>query len=154
MVRERINEAVKAAMKAKDAPRLSALRMITAALKDREIAARVEPGGGGPLADEQIFQVLQKMIKQREESAAQYRQGKREDLVAKEEAEIVVCREFLPKAMDAAAVEAAVKATVAELGATTIKDMGKVMGALKAKYTGQMDFGKAGAVVKGLLGAG
>lgn len=154
MLREQINEAVKQAMKAKDAPRLSTLRMITAALKDREIAARVEPGGGGPLADEQIFQVLQKMIKQREESAVQYRQGKREDLVAKEEAEIAVCREFLPQAMDAAAVEAAVKAAVAELGATTIKDMGKVMGALKAKYTGQMDFGKAGAVVKGLLGAG
>jgi len=154
MLRERINDAVKDAMRAKDAPRLSTLRMITAALKDREIAARVEPGGGGPLGDEQIFQVLQKMIKQREESVAQYRQGKREDLVAKEEAEIGVCREFLPQAMDAAAVEAAVKATVAELGATTIKDMGKVMGALKAKYAGQMDIGKAGAVVKGLLGAG
>jgi len=152
MLRERINDAVKDAMRAKDAPRLSALRMITAALKDREIAARIEPGGGGPLSDEQIFQVLQKMIKQREDSAAQYRQGKREDLVAKEEAEIAVCREFMPQAMDAAAVDAAVKATVTELGATTIKDMGKVMSALKAKYAGQMDFGKAGAVVKRLLG--
>ena len=154
MLRERINEAVKQAMKAKQADRLSALRMITSALKDREIAARVEPGGGGPLAEEQIFQVLQKMIKQREESAVQYRQGNRPDLADKEEAEIGICREFLPQAMDAAAVEVAVKSAVAELGATSIKDMGKVMGALKAKYAGQMDFGKASGIVKGLLGAG
>jgi len=154
MLRDRINESVKEAMKAKDAARLSALRMITAALKDREIASRVAPGGGGPLADEQIFQVLQKMIKQREDSAAQYRQGKRADLADKEEAEIAVCLEFLPKGMDAAETEAAVKAVIAEVGATSIKDMGKVMGALKTKYPGRMDFGKANAVVKGVLTAG
>lgn len=154
MLRDRINESVKEAMKAKDAPRLSALRMITAALKDREIAARVEPGGGGPLADDQIFQVLQKMIKQREDSATQYRQGNRPELAAKEDAEIAVCREFLPQGMDAAEMEAAVKAMVAELGASSMKDMGKVMGALKAKYAGRMDFGKANAVVKGALTPG
>lgn len=154
MLRDRINESVKAAMKAKDAARLSALRMITSALKDREIAARVEPGGGGPLSDEQIFQVLQKMIKQREDSAAQYRQGKRPELADKEEAEIGVCLEFLPKGMEPAEVEAAVKAVIAEVGGSSIKDMGKVMGALKAKYAGRMDFGKANAVVKGVLTAG
>jgi len=154
MLRDRINESVKQAMKAKDAARLSALRMITAALKDREIAARTEPGGGGPLADEAIFQVLQKMIKQREDSAQQFRQGNRPELAAKEDAEIAVCREYLPQAMDAAAVEAAIRAVVAETGAASVKDMGKVMAALKAKYAGQMDFGKASAVVKGMLGAG
>jgi uncharacterized protein len=154
MLRDRINDAVKDAMKAKDAPRVSALRMITAALKDREIAARVEPGGGGPLADEQIFQVLQKMIKQREDSAQQFRAGNRPELAAKEEGEIAVCREFLPKGMDAAEMEAAVKAAIAETGAASMKDMGKVMGALKAKHAGKMDFGKANALIKGMLGAG
>jgi uncharacterized protein len=154
MLRDRINDAVKDAMKAKDAPRVSALRMITSALKDREIAARVEPGGGGPLADEQIFQVLQKMIKQREDSAEQFRAGKRPELAAKEEAEIAVCREFLPKAMDAAEMEAAVKAAVAEVGAASMKDMSKVMAALKTKYTGQIDMGKANALVRGMLAAG
>jgi uncharacterized protein len=154
MLRERINEAVKQAMKAKQTERLSALRMITSALKDREIAARVEPGGGGPLADEQIFQVLQKMIKQREDSAQQYRQGNRPELAAKEEAEIEVCREFLPRAMDASELEAAVMAAVVETGASSIKDMGKVMAALKAKHAGRMDFGKANAVLKGKLTAG
>jgi uncharacterized protein YqeY len=154
MLRDRINDAVKDAMKARDAARVSALRMITSALKDREIAARTEPGGGGPLSDEQIFQVLQKMIKQREDSAAQYIAGKRPELAAKEEAEIAVCREYLPRAMDASEVEAAVKAAVVETGASSLKDMGKVMAALKAKHAGRMDFGKANAVVKGMLGAG
>ena len=154
MLRERINEAVKEAMKAKQADRLSALRMITSALKDREIAARVEPGGGGPLAEAQIFQVLQKMIKQREDSAQQFRAGNRPELAAKEEGEIGVCREFLPKGMDASEMEAAVKAAIAETGAASMKDMGKVMGALKAKHAGKMDFGKANALIKGMLGAG
>ena len=153
MLRDRINDAVKLAMKAREADRLSALRMITAALKDREIAARTEPGGGGPLGEEQIFQVLQKMIKQREDSAAQFTQGNRPELAAKEEAEIGICREFLPQAMDAGEVEAAVRAVVAEVGAQSVKDMGKVMGALKARFTGRMDFGKANVVVKGMLGA-
>lgn len=145
-LRERVQVAVKEAMKAKAADRLSALRMITAAIKDREIAAR---GEGGEVGEADILALLGKMVKQRQESAKAYAAGARPELEAKELAEIQVITEFLPRQMSAAEVDAAITAAIGETGASSIKDMGRVMGALKAKYTGQMDFGAVGALIKG-----
>ena len=148
-LRERLQATVKDAMKAKDAARLSTLRMMGAAIKDREIAAR---GEGAEVGEGDILALLGKMVKQRQESAKAYAEGNRPELEAKELAEIAVITEFLPQQLTAAEVEAAIGAAVKETGATSIKDMGRVMGALKAKYTGQMDFGAAGALIKGRLG--
>ena len=148
-LRERLQAAVKEAMKAKEAARLSTLRMMGAAIKDREIAAR---GDGAEVGEGDILALLGKMVKQRQESAKAYAEGGRPELEAKELAEIVVLTGFLPQQLTGAQVEAAIAAAVAEAGATSLKDMGRVMAALKAKYTGQIDFGAAGALIKARLG--
>jgi uncharacterized protein len=149
-LRAQFTAELKTAMLAKDAPRVSALRMITARLKDVDIAAR--PKGITAVPDEEIIAMLRGMVKSRRESADLYRQGNRADLVAKEEAEITVIESFLPQQMDDAALEAAVAAAIAETGATGIKEMGKVMAALKAKHGAVLDMGKVGPVVKAKLG--
>ncbi|MDR5654635.1 GatB/YqeY domain-containing protein [Ruixingdingia sedimenti] len=150
-MRERLSAALKAAMKAQEADRLSALRLINAAIKDRDIAARTGEGGEGGVSDAEILAILGKMVKQRQESARIYEEGGRLELAEKELAEIRVIEEFLPRQLSAAEVEAAIDAAVAEVGATGIRDMGKVMGVLKARHTGQMDFAAAGATVKARL---
>jgi uncharacterized protein len=149
MLRDAVTAQMKDAMKQGDKTRVGALRLIMAALKDREIEARGTAAGLTP-ADEMAL--LAKMVKTRQESVTIYEQAGRTDLVDQERAEIAVINEFLPTQMDEAAVKAAAQAAIAEIGAASIKDMGKVVGALKAKYPGQMDFAKASAVVKGLLG--
>ncbi len=151
-MRNAISEAMKAAMKAGDKRRLGALRLMLAAIKDRELG--IGTGGqvpSGPPTEADIVQVLQKMVKQRRDSIETYKQGKRQDLADQEAAEIAVIEEFLPKQMGEAEAKAAIAALVKELGATAPKDMGRVMGALKQRYAGQMDFGKASALVKELL---
>ena len=149
-LRAQLNDAMKDAMKAKDAGRLATVRMILAALKDKDIAARSETSRE-LLGDDEILGLLGKMIKQREESAAVYNQGGRPELAAKEREEISVIRSFMPRQMDDAETKAAIDAVIAETGAASVKDMGKVMGALKARYAGQMDFGKASAAIKDAL---
>ncbi|NEY91933.1 GatB/YqeY domain-containing protein [Tabrizicola oligotrophica] len=150
-LRDQLQTALKEAMKAKAADRLSTLRLVNAAIKDRDIASR---GDGGPeeIAEADILAVLGRMVKQRQESARAYEEGGRLELAEKEQAEIKVIEEFLPRQLDAAEVEAAIAAAVAEVGASSIRDMGKVMGVLKAKYTGQMDFGAVGPRIKDRLG--
>lgn len=154
-MRERINTAIKDAMKAGDKRRLSTLRLVNAAIKDRDIAARVDEKGRATgrdkIDDNEILALLQKMIKQRRESIETYAQGGRLDLVEQEEGEIAVIEEFLPQQMSEEETRAAVEALVAELGATGLKDMGRTMAALKERFTGRMDFGKASGLVKGLL---
>lgn len=150
-LRERINLALKEAMKARAADRLSTLRLINAAIKDRDIAARMD-GEEGIVSDEMITALLGKMVKQRQESAKVYEQGGRPELAEKEISEIAVIEEFLPRQLDEAEVEAAVAEAIAEAEATSLRDMGRVMGVLKAKYTGQMDFGKVGGLLKARLG--
>jgi uncharacterized protein YqeY len=150
MLRDKLNEALKDAMRARDMASVGAIRLILAKLKEVDIAARTETSREG-VADERILSMLQGMIKQRNESVALYEKGNRPDLADKEKAEIVVIERFLPKQMDDAAVEAAVREAVAAAGAKTVKDMGGVMAALKAKYAGQMDFAKASAAVKRAL---
>jgi uncharacterized protein YqeY len=149
-LREQFNEQIKEAMKAKDAKRLSTLRMVTAALKDRDIAARTETSRE-LLGDDEILQLLAKMIKQREESAAAYDTGNRPELAAGERKEIKIIRSFMPKQMSPEETKASAQAVVAETGATAMKDMGKVMAVIKERFAGQMDFAKASAVVKELL---
>ncbi len=146
MLRDDINNAVKEAMKAKDERKLSTLRMVNSTIKNADIEARGQ--GKPPLADGDLLGVLQKMIKQRQESVELYEKGNREELAAQERAEIAVISAYLPKQMSDDDVKAAVAAVISETGASGIKDMGKVIGALKAKYAGQMDFGKASGVVK------
>ena len=147
-LRDAVTAQMKDAMKAGDKTRVGALRLIMAALKDREIEAR---GTGAALAPADEMALLSKMVKTRQESVGIYDQAGRTDLADQERAEIAVINEFLPKQMDEAAMKAAAEAAIAEVGAASIKDMGKVVGALKAKYPGQMDFAKASAIVKGLL---
>jgi uncharacterized protein YqeY len=149
-LRARLTDAMKDAMKAKDAKRLATVRLMLAALKDKDIAARTEDSRE-LLGDDEILSLLAKMIKQREESAAVYVQGGRPELAENERAEIVIIRQFMPKQMDEADARAAIAAVVAELDATSVKDMGKVMAALKERYAGQMDFGKASGQVKDAL---
>jgi len=149
-LRAQLNDAMKEAMKAKDAKRLATVRLVLAALKDRDIAARSETSRE-LLGDDEILTLLAKMIKQREESAAVYRQGGRPELAENEEAEIVIIRSFMPAQMDEAAMKDAVAKTIAEVGAGSIKDMGKVMAVLKERYAGQMDFSKASAATKDAL---
>jgi uncharacterized protein YqeY len=151
MLREQITEAMKDAMRAREAETLSTVRMILAGIKDKDIAAR-PAGNASGIGDPEILSLLQSMVKQRRESVALYAQGGRDDLVAKEQAEIAVIERFLPTQMDAAATDAAITAAIAEAGAASIKDMGKVMAALKAKYSGQMDFSTVGPAVKAKLG--
>lgn len=148
-MREAINAAMKDAMKARDKLRLSTLRLMSAAIKERDIEAR--GAGKPPLGDEELLQVLQKMVKQRQESADIYEQAGRPELAAQERGEITVIRSFLPEPMDETATATAIEETVAALGAKGMADMGKVMAALRARYAGRMDFGKASAVVKRVL---
>ncbi|GAB1717071.1 MAG: GatB/Yqey [Nitrobacter sp.] len=152
MLRDDINNAVKEAMKARDERKLSTLRMVNSTIKNADIEARGQ--GKPPLSDGDLLGLLQKMIKQRQESVELYEKGGREELAAQERAEILVISGYLPKQMSDDDVKAAVAAMIAETGASGIKDMGKVIGALKAKYAGQMDFGKASGVVKAALTAG
>ena len=149
-LRAQLNDAMKEAMKAKDAKRLATVRLVLAALKDKDIAARSETSRD-LLGDDEILGLMAKMIKQREESAAVYRQGGRPELAENEEAEIAIIRSFMPAQMDDAAMKDAVKKTIAETGAASIKDMGKVMAVLKERYAGQMDFSKASAATKDAL---
>ena len=149
-LREQFNDQMKTAMKAGDKKRLATLRLVLAALKDRDIANRTEDSRD-LLGDDEILSLLAKMIKQREESAETYDKGNRPELAANERDEIAIIREFMPKQMDDAEAKAAAQKVIAELGAGSMKDMGKVMAALKERYTGQMDFGKASGLVKGLL---
>ena len=149
MLRDAINNAVKDAMKAKDERKLSTLRMINSSLKNADIEARGQ--GKPPLSDEDLLGLLQKMIKQRQESVALYDKGGRPELAAQEREEIAVISAYLPKQMSDDEVNAAIAAIVKETGAAGMKDMGKVIAALKAKYAGQMDFGKASGLVKAAL---
>jgi uncharacterized protein len=149
-LREQLGDAVKEAMKAKDQKRVGTLRLINAALKDRDIAARTETSRD-LLGDDDILSLLAKMIKQREDSVTAYEAGKRPELAEAERNEIAIIREFMPKQMDAAETEAAIGKVIAETGASSVKDMGKVMAALKERYAGQMDFGRASGTVKTLL---
>ncbi|AZQ67359.1 GatB/YqeY domain-containing protein [Silicimonas algicola] len=153
-LRDQIGEALKQAMRDKDASRLSTLRLIMAAIKDRDIARRAEGGDGGDagVGEEDILQILGKMVKQRQESARAYEEGGRLELAEAELSEIKVIEEYLPRQLDQAETAAAVDAAIADTGAASIRDMGKVMGALKARYTGQMDFGRVGPMVKARLG--
>jgi uncharacterized protein YqeY len=147
-LRERFTQEMKDAMKGGDKSRLAAIRMIQAALKDRDIEAR---GAGKEVSEEDILALLQKMVKSRQESLTMYEQAGREDLAATERGEIAVIQTFLPAQMSDEDVKAAIAAAITETGATAMKDMGKVVGALKAKFTGQMDFAKASALVKAAL---
>jgi uncharacterized protein YqeY len=147
-LRERFTQEMKDAMKGGDKSRLAAIRMIQAALKDRDIEAR---GAGKEVSEEDILALLQKMVKIRQESLTMYEQAGREDLAATERGEIAVIQSFLPAQMSDEDVKAAIAAAIAETGATAMKDMGKVVGVLKAKFTGQMDFAKASALVKAAL---
>jgi len=149
-LRETLNLAVKEAMKARDSARLSTLRMIGAAIKDKEIELRATPGAA--FGEPEILQLMAKMIKQRQESARVYTEGGRDELAQKELAEIRVIEEFLPRQLTADEVASAIEAAIAEAGATSLRDMGKVMAVLKARHTGQMDFGAAGALLKARLG--
>jgi uncharacterized protein YqeY len=150
-LRGRIGEALKLAMKAKEADRLSTLRLITAAIKDRDIALRGEGRDDGA-GDPEVMQILGKMVKQRQESARAYEEGGRLELAGKELEEIGVIEEFLPRQLNEAETAAAVEAAIAAAGATSIRDMGRVMAELKGRFTGQMDFGAVGPMVKGKLG--
>ena len=149
-MREEINAAVKAAMKAGEKARLTTLRMMGAAIKDKDIAVRAEGRADG-IADGEIAELFAKLVKSREDSAKLYDEGGRPELAAKEREEIAVIREFMPRQMDEAEAAAAIKALVAELGAAGPKDMGRVMAALKERFSGKMDFSKASALVKGAL---
>jgi uncharacterized protein YqeY len=151
MLRDRLQTALKEAMKAKDADRLSTLRLINAAIKDREIAVRGQEGAA-EVGEAEILQIMGKMVKQRQESAKAYEEGGRLELAEKELAEIGVIQEFLPRQLSAEEIAAAIDAAMAETGASSIRDVGKVMAALKARFTGQMDFGAVGTLVKGRLG--
>ena len=150
MLRDNLAEALKEAMRARDMTTVGAVRLILAKLKEVDIAARTEASREG-VADDRILSMLQGMIKQRNESVVLYEKGNRPELAAKEKAEIAVIERFLPKQMDEAAVAAAVAEAVASTGAKSVKDMGGVMAALKAKFAGQMDFAKASAAVKKAL---
>ena len=151
MLRQQLNDALKAAMLGKDARTVSTVRLILAALKDRDIAARPKGVADG-IGEDEIRQMLQSMIKQRRESITMYEQGGRPELEKQEAEEIAIIERFLPRQMDEAEIAAAVKAAIAATGAGGIKDMGKVMAALKEGHAGSMDFAKAGAVVKKELG--
>ncbi|MBF9194483.1 GatB/YqeY domain-containing protein [Microvirga terrestris] len=152
MLRERFTADMKEAMKAGEKGRLGAIRLIQAALKDKDIEAR--GNGKEPLSDEEILAMLQKMVKQRQESITMYEQGGRTELAQQEKDEVAVITSYLPQQMDEAETKAAIEAVIAETGAASMKDMGKVVGALRAKYAGRMDFAKASGLVKDMLPKG
>lgn len=149
-LRDKISTATKEAMKSKATLRLSTLRLVSAAIKDRDIAARSEDRCGG-IEDDEILALLSKMVKQREESAKTYDENGRPELADRERAEIEIVREFMPQPLSDDEMKAAIAALVEETGATCLKDMGKIMGRLKSDFSGRVDMGKAGAVVKGHL---
>ncbi len=149
-MRETIAAALKAATKAQDKRRISTLRLISAAIKDRDIAART--AGKGQATNAELLELLAKMIKQREESEKIYADAGRAELAKQEAEEIVIIREFLPKQLSDKEMEKAIADAIAKAGAASVKDMGKVMAELKARYAGQMDFAKASALVKAKLG--
>jgi len=151
MLREALTERMKAALRAKDTRTLSTVRLIMAALKDRDIAARSD-GNKAEIPESEIQRMLQGMVKQRRESIELYQKGNRPELAQQESEEIAVIESFLPQQMDDAGIEAAAKAAIAESGAAGIKDMGKVMAALRERHAGVLDMAKAGTVVKRLLG--
>ncbi|ARU00378.1 GatB/YqeY domain-containing protein [Yoonia vestfoldensis] len=151
-LRDRITTALTDAMRAKEADRLSTLRLINAAIKDRDIAMRGTADEAAGLSDADVLAIMGRMVKQRQESARAYEEGGRLELAEKELAEIKVIEEFLPRQLTESESESAVDAAIAAVGASSIRDMGKVMAELKTKYTGQMDFAKAGPLVKSRLG--
>lgn len=149
-MRETIAQALKDALKSKDRLRTGTLRLVNAAIQDRDIANR--GAGKDPVGDDEILQILTKMVKQREESAKAFEEGGRIELAEQERAEIAIIREYLPSQLGEAETRAAAETAVAETGATGLRDMGRVMAVLKERYPGRMDFARASAVVKGLLG--
>ena len=149
MLRESINDAMKTAMKSQEKLRLSTLRLVNAAIKNADIEART--GGKGPLSDDDVLGLLQKMIKQRQESVELYDKGGRKELADQERGEIEIIKGFLPQQMSEAEAKAAIAAVIKETGALGMRDMGKVMAALKERHAGKMDFGKASGLVKSLL---
>ena len=150
MIREEIKKQLIEAMKAGEKEKVDTLRLINSTIKDKDIADRTKGNMNG-ISDEAILSVLQGMIKQRKESIALYTQGNRAELAAAEQKEVDIIQSFLPKQMDAEEMKTAIKTVIAETGATGMKDMGKVMGALREKYAGKMDFGAASAEIKALL---
>ncbi len=150
MLRTRLSEALKEAMKAKDERKVATLRLILAALKDREIAARGK-GESEAVSDRDVLEMLTKMIRQRRESIKMYEEGGRVDLAEREQEEIQVIETFLPQQLTEEELQQAAEQVVAELGASGLKDMGRVMGEMKQRYAGQMDPGKASTMVKALL---
>jgi uncharacterized protein YqeY len=149
MLRESINDAMKSAMKSQEKLKLSTLRLVNAAIKNADIEART--GGKGPLSDDDVLGLLQKMIKQRQESVELYDKGGRKELADQERGEIEIIKGFLPQQMSEAEAKAAIAAVIKETGALGMRDMGKVMAALKERHAGKMDFGKASGLVKSLL---
>ena len=150
MLREDLQKALKESMLNKDTDTVSAVRLIIAGMKEKDVDARGK--GLKEASDADLMSMMQSMIKQRNDSIKMYVDGKREDLAAKERKEISIIERFLPKQMSDAEIETAIRGVIAETGAASMKDMGKVMGALKAKYAGQLDFGKASGMIKNLLG--
>ena len=150
MLRDRLNDSLKSSMKEKNTVAVSTLRLILTAIKDRDIAARSNGVDDG-IPDEEILQVLQTMVRQRNESIEMYRKGNREELAQQEEQEIEVIQTFMPRQLDDAEMEAAIAEVIEATGASSIKDMGKAMGALRERYAGQMDFGKVGPALKARL---
>ena len=153
MLREAFTERLKTAMRAKDSRTLSTVRLILAALKDRDIAARGSGNQEG-IGESEIQRMLQGMIKQRRESIALYQQGNRPELARQEEDEIAVIESFLPRQLDEREIEEAAKAAIGEIGAASVKDLGKVMATLRERHAGVIDLGRAGAIVRRLLGSG
>ncbi|QIG46384.1 GatB/YqeY domain-containing protein [Nordella sp. HKS 07] len=151
-LRDQINDSLKEAMKSGDKRRVSTLRLVNSAIKDRDILNRTAGPDAG-VNDAQIVEVMAKMVKQRQESLEIYEKAGRDELAAQEREEIAIIQDYMPKQLSDEEVKAAIAQVIKDTGATSIKDMGKVMGALKAKYSGQIDFGKAGGVIKGLLGS-
>ena len=150
MIRDQLSDALKTSMKEKKQVAVSTLRLIQAAIKDRDIAARSKGVDDG-ISDEEILQVLQTMVRQRHDSIEMYTKGNRDELAEREAQEIEVIQAFMPRQLDDAEMEAAIDHVVEATGAVSIKDMGKAMGALRERYAGQMDFGKAGAALKARL---
>lgn len=150
MLRDELNQSLKEAMRARDQQALTTVRLILAALKDRDIQARSEGQGDG-IGDDEILDMLTKMVKQRREAMSLYEKGNRQDLVDKEQNEIEVIQRFLPQQLNEAELEAAVQQAIGELEADSVKDMGRVMGVLKQRYAGRMDFGKASGLAKAKL---
>ncbi len=150
MLRDRLSEKLKSAMKEKDQVAVSTLRLIRAAVKDRDIARRSEGGDGG-IGDAAILGVLQTLVRQRRESIALYRKGGREDLADREAREITVIEQFLPRQLDESETADAIESALAETGAGSVRDMGRVMTLLRERYAGRMDFGRAGAALKARL---